>query len=254
MLGTSHAVGGAAAWLGLCAAADAARPERWAEWFPTEAAGITIGAFVAAGAALLPDIDQPGATVGRSVPVAGRAVATAVGRASGGHRKGMHSLLAVVGCVVLAALLARATVPVPGWGTLPAASALAVAACVAFAAKALRVCRGWIAAWMVGVAAGALVLLAAPSDPFWLPACIGAGYAAHLVGDLLTAGGVPLTWPLVVRSPAGVRRTPILRQVWCPSGAVALPLVGRTGSVREKILTAGLAVYVVWRVVVIIAG
>jgi hypothetical protein len=52
----------------------------------------------------------------------------------------------------------------------------------------------------------------------WLPVAAGAGVALHLVGDMLTAQGVPLLWPLRLR--------------------LATPLLGHTDSAREQLVGA----------------
>lgn len=51
--------------------------------------------------------------------------------------------------------------------------------------------------------------------PAWAAGAMGLGYAMHLVGDLLTKGGIMVWWPL-----SRVR--------------VAVPVAGRTGSGRES--------------------
>lgn len=59
----------------------------------------------------------------------------------------------------------------------------------------------------------------------WLPIWVAAGYGVHLVGDMLTSGGVPLLRPLRRR--------------------VAAPLLGHTGSTRERVLGVLLLLVVV---------
>ncbi|MGW9114784.1 metal-dependent hydrolase [Microbacterium sp. NPDC055683] len=236
MMGTSHAAGGAAAWLALTATA---LPSFGVHPLPPEA--VLLGLPVAAGAALLPDADHPSATIAHSVPVAGRIATGVLGAVSGGHRKGMHSLLAVVAVLLGTRALAQVDA-----GSFHLGVALVVTACTAYGLKVLRIARRWPVAWASGAAFGIVLGVLAPERMAWLPWCVGAGYLAHLVGDLLTTGGVPLLWPIRVRAPRWARRAPVLRRIWLRSGAVAVPLVGDTGSWREQAVFVALGVYVVW--------
>jgi membrane-bound metal-dependent hydrolase YbcI (DUF457 family) len=67
----------------------------------------------------------------------------------------------------------------------------------------------------------------------WLPVSMLIGVVVHIVGDLVTVGGVPLLWPLVIRPPKALRRLPLLKNVWRPNGALSIPVLGRAGSRRE---------------------
>ena len=60
---------------------------------------------------------------------------------------------------------------------------------------------------------------------WWVPAALGLGWLVHLIGDMLTTGGVPLLWPYRRR--------------------VAWPVLARTGSAREALFGAALLVAVV---------
>ena len=82
-MGTTHALSGAAAFL-------VAAPQVFPDAGPAE---IAAGAAIAAGFALLPDVDHPTATITNRLPLGGL-VARVVGAVSGGHRQGTHSLLA----------------------------------------------------------------------------------------------------------------------------------------------------------------
>ncbi|WP_456283737.1 metal-dependent hydrolase [Microbacterium sp. JZ101] len=244
MMGTSHAASGAAAWIALTATTLPALGAH--ELAP---AAVLLGAPIAAGAALLPDADHHSATIAHSVPIAGRLAAGVVGAVSGGHRKGMHSLLAVLGVIVGMRFLGE-VVWHPDGSAEPyhLGVAIAVAACTAFALKVLRIARRWPLAWAGGAALGAAAGFLAPAQTSWLPWCVGVGYLAHLAGDLLTTGGIPLLWPIRVRAPRWARRTPLLRRVWLRGGGIAVPVLGDTGSWREQALFAALSCYALWGV------
>ena len=73
-----------------------------------DVSGVAVGALVSAGAALLPDVDHPSASVARSLPPLTVWVARLVSAVGGGHRGITHSL---VGAVLFVALVA-----VTPWG------------------------------------------------------------------------------------------------------------------------------------------
>lgn len=242
MMGTSHAVSGGAAWLAMTATT---LPSIGAHELPPST--VLLGIGVAAGAALLPDADHHNATIAHSIPVAGRLAAGAVGVLSGGHRKGMHSLVAVIAVTAAMVFLSGLTWN-PNWwaGAIHLGAAIAAGACMVFAVKVLKVVRSWPLAWAIGIVFGFLIGLMAPEQTNWLPWAIGAGYLTHILGDMLTTGGVPLLWPLPIRPPKTVRSVPVLKRIWLPQGAFAVPILGNTGSWREQALFLALGAYVLW--------
>lgn len=72
------------------------------------------------------------------------------------------------------------------------------------------------------------------------------GVVVHLLGDMLTVGGVPLLWPWIPKPPKSVQATPVLSRIWLRNGYVALPVLGKTGSVAEWVLCAALTAYTVY--------
>ena len=244
MMGSSHAMSGAAAWLALTATTVPA-----VGLFPASPGFVVLGAVIASGAALLPDADHHNATIAHSIPVAGRLAAGAIGAATGGHRNGMHSILAIVAVTIGMIVLGQWAWTPDGWDrAIHLGSGVAATACVTFAVKSLKLVRSWPIAWLTGGAVGAAVAFLAPEQSAWLPWCIGVGYLVHLLGDLLTAGGVPLLWPIRVTPPKAWQETPILNTLWLPGGRVAIPILGTTGSWREQILFLCLGAYVLWGV------
>lgn len=242
MMGTSHAISGAAAWIAVTATALPAL-----HLYPLSPTAVLVGAIVCAGAALLPDADHHNATIAHSVPVLGRAAAGAVGKLTGGHRHGMHSLLAVAGVLALTIGLTMIQWTPTGWDrSVYLGSAIAVMACIAFAAKVLTLARSWPTAWITGGIVAASIAIWAPSEFSWLPLCIALGFAVHLLGDALTIEGVPLLWPFNPRPPAALRETPILRSMWKENGYLAMPVLGHAGSWREWLLMLPLTAYLLW--------
>lgn len=238
-MGVRHAVSGAAAW----AAVTATVPYTLG-LDPMPARTVVIGSLVTAGAALLPDADHHNGTIARSAGLLSQGVARAAEAASGGHRHGTHSALAVVGFSVATSTLGRWEATVPAFGTIPVGATLVLLALVAFAAKALRIARGGTVTLWVGAASLVVALLHfAPDQLTWLPLSVMVGVIVHLIGDMLTVGGVPLLWPWVPKPPRAWAATPVLNRIWMRNGYVALPVLGRTGSAREWLACAALTGY-----------
>ena len=197
MLGVSHAATGLLTGAVLGAAAGS---------HPLD---VVVGVAVGAGAALLPDLDEPGSTVGRSLGAITRgtskvlraastrvyrSTATAyelrTTRSDGGHRYLTHTIPAVLvfgavawGVAVLGAL---------GLGVVVFGMAALGLACVVkpFGRKAVQ--GAGVTAVLI---AGAAVVVASTAP--WLVACVvSVGALAHVLGDWLTRSGVPLAWPL----------------------------------------------------------
>jgi membrane-bound metal-dependent hydrolase YbcI (DUF457 family) len=241
MMGIHHAITGAAAWVAVTSAAVELPTFGW---HPLGPSSIALGAIVCAGAALLPDADHPNATIAHSLPVVGRLATSAIGRGSGGHRHGTHSVLSAV-VVVFGALWLMQS----GWTSAEAGtianivSVIAVAGLLAFALKVLTVVPKWSLAWVLGGALSLLIDRLAPTEWTWLPLCIAVGWVTHLAGDFLTTGGLPLLWPFRPRAPKGLRRMPVIGSMWSSGGRFALPILGNTGSLREWCLMIPTGLY-----------
>lgn len=244
MLGAHHAGTGAAVWVAATAANPIIPALGLAPLAPEQ---VAIGGLVAAGAALLPDADHPSATIAYSFPGA-KLVTGAVGAAAGGHRHGTHSLVAAIGVVILAWWLTAFS----GWvnaehlSTYVVACGAVAVATFAWATKVLKIVRSWLMAWVTGLALSAFVTLVVPSVWAALPAAIATGWVVHLAGDILTTGGLPLTWPFSVKPPKAWTNLPILSNVWTRGGYFALPILGNTGSWRELALATPLTLYAMY--------
>jgi hypothetical protein len=264
MMGAHHAGTGAAAWIALTATSPvitqlsilgASIPVSLIPSFsamPMAPAAVAIGGLVAAGAALLPDADHHNATIAYSIPGVGKAVATAVGAASGGHRHGTHSGLSAIVVILLAWLLTT----IPGIVNADHLSPYVVicgvvaAAMLCFALKVLKIVCSWGMAWLVGIISSALITLLLPEQWAWLPWAIAVGWVTHMAGDFLTVGGLPLTWPKNLKPPAAVTAMPVLKNIWMKNGYWAMPILGLTGSWRETMLATPLTLYGLYGIVV----
>ena len=243
MMGPSHAACGAAAWVALTADYQlhlhgTVVPIGWG-LVDVGDAGVLTGALVAAGAALLPDLDHPGGTVARSLPPVSRWLARGVCRLAGGHRRGTHSLLGLAVFTGLAALAQKAGVPVEGLGWAWPLAAVMSVLLIAFAVKALAFVPDRVAKlnWIVGIGLGVLVGLHPPAHEWWFAIAVGTGVLAHLAGDLLTTQGIHLLYPLRVP-------LPLPRTLYKGRSFVALPLLGNAGSASELVLLAPITAFV----------
>lgn len=203
MMARSHALSGAAGWLGLCAAAGPLL-----DLHPTPVT-VTAGAVVACGAAIAPDIDHPGSTMARSLGPITRIAARIVSWLSDavrdgtcehcdtpgthGHRTLTHTALFALVVGVALCLAGRQ------WGLSVAAWIVGIGA----AAAVLGLLRGkgtWPASAVSGVAVGVGVhWLGDGIDWWWLGLPVGVGMLLHTLGDALTEHGVPVLWPLRIR-------------------------------------------------------
>src|SRR5699024_2203528 len=148
MMGGHHATSGAATWLALTGTATIGDRALGAGLLDLTGPEVLAGAVVATGAALLPDIDHPTATIARS---AHAAVSSATG-----HRGATHSLLAVAVFTLVGALASRLDVSwhVPIAGQVQLGTVIVVTALCAIAVRALKVVRGALLPWVIGLGCG----------------------------------------------------------------------------------------------------
>jgi membrane-bound metal-dependent hydrolase YbcI (DUF457 family) len=239
MMGPSHALSGAAVWLGGSWALNYFADYQQS---PVE---LAVGTAVCAGAALLPDLDmsgrvttgEGGATVAKAFGRVSLFVAELVEKASlavysltrlrndperdNGHRTLTHTLPFAVGMGALTTWACTAGGKWAVMGILFLMLGLAVRGLLhTFAEKA-----GWII--VTALAAGAayatyLYLPAGRGYPL-LGVAVGVGCVVHLLGDVVTSAGVPILWPL----PTGRR---LWRMVRAPR-MLALTVGGRLETV-----------------------
>ena len=242
VMGVSHAATGAAVWF----LAAAAVPSTFGAVSGVDGPGLAVGALVAAGAALLPDVDHRHGTIARSLPPLSSIAARVTEKLSGGHRQGTHSLVGLALSVFLASLVAHVRRDVGGYGELNVGAGVAAVLLSAFAIRALELVKGRVLMWLTSLALAAVVVFFGADNWVWFPAAVAVGYAAHLLGDLVTTGGIPVLWPFVLKPPAWWRKVPLLSDVWKSNGAISIPLLGDAGSTREKILTSLVTAWMVW--------
>lgn len=227
MMAAGHSISGAAAGL---YAATLARDLGLLDIGP--AATLT-GAALCAGAALIPDLDHPTATIAKSFGPVSAALARVTNETSaaiyrltktgldedrdGGHRGLTHTLAfaAVLGglVAVLADLLPRA-VPVLLFVLL----VLAVRGLIPslhrkmgrpgqrprrrrrFRSPAWRRTKGMLGIWAVSAVLTWLLADATPVSDVgaWLGAMVALGCLTHCAGDAITEMGCPMLWPIPI--------------------------------------------------------
>ncbi len=165
---------------------------------------LATGVAVAAGAALLPDIDQPQSSIAHTFFLPGKVIAKFVGDITGGHRHATHSLLGLLAFAALAALGAYTTTGREIILFLTLASGMHALAGERLGRLTLPIAFGLC--WVLGQHTNPRVLVTA----------VAVGVAAHIIGDCLTTGGCPLLWPLPQR--------------------LGIPILGNTGGGPEILL------------------
>lgn len=224
MMGPGHAVSGAA--VGLYAATLA----RDTGLLDIGSAATLTGAALCAGAALIPDLDHPNATVAKAFGPASVALARVTNAASdavyqltktgvdedrdGGHRGLTHTLAfaAVLGGGV-AVLADQLPLTVPA--LLFALLVLALRGLIPSLHKKMgrpgerrrfrapgwwRRTKGMIGIWLLAAVLTWLLADAVPVSDVgaWLGAMVALGCLTHCAGDAITEMGCPMLWPVPI--------------------------------------------------------
>jgi membrane-bound metal-dependent hydrolase YbcI (DUF457 family) len=201
MMGRSHLLLGAAGFLAIEA------------FVPTSILGahldtaeLAAGTLVACGAAMLPDLDHPQATLARCLPPASKWLSHIVNILAGGHRKGTHTIWcwAAVGFLTYWALKLQV-------GPLVALGISIFAALLML--RVLTESDGLICLLLAFVLGGAAVL-AAGTDYTWITHAVVIGFGLHLLGDIVTTEGIPPFDPLPPN--------------------IAIPIIGKVGGPVEQ--------------------
>ncbi|GAA2472874.1 metal-dependent hydrolase [Actinocorallia cavernae] len=227
MMGPAHSLSGAAAWLGVGAAAAAAgHPMPW----PV----LLVGALICAGAALAPDLDHKAATISHAFGPISRWLCEIVDklsyavykatrkkgdpRRSGGHRTLTHTW---VWAVLIGAGASAAAITGGRWAVLAILFVHMVLAIEGLLWRAARGSSSDILVWLLAAASAWILagvldkpgngsdwLFTEPGQQYlWLGLPIVLGALVHDIGDALTVSGCPILWPI----PLGRRR-------WYPVG------------------------------------
>jgi membrane-bound metal-dependent hydrolase YbcI (DUF457 family) len=247
MMGPSHALSGAAVWVGGSLALDS-----FADFHQTPLQ-LAVGTAMCAGGALLPDLDlsgrvttdQGGATVAHTFGVVSLFLAECIEKVSlgvynatklrrdprrhNGHRTLTHTLIFNVAAGLGVSALCNAYGKWAVIGVLFITFAMALRGLfVKWAQRA-----GWVIVTLVSAAAafGAFERLPGGRGYPVLGVAIGVGGVVHLLGDMLTSHGCPLLWPL-----------PLGRRMWRCIGVPDEMSVKVGGKVEVYVLRTGFVV------------
>jgi membrane-bound metal-dependent hydrolase YbcI (DUF457 family) len=152
-------------------------------------AHVAVAAAVTAGAAVLPDIDHPDASVADSFGFVTKGFAWLIEHVSGGHRHGTHSLAGIAAFTGTAYLAERHLQTLAGKIGL----GLLLVLVLASGLRALKI--GGHVGDVLAIGA-AVAMLRTGYGVTSVPLAVAAGTATHLVGDMLTNEGIPIAWPL----------------------------------------------------------
>lgn len=205
VMGPTHAMSGAAAGLAMAAVL----PPDWGG--PTTVAGAFVFAGVTAGAALLPDLDSPQATIARSFGPVSQAAAHVVencaqgfcnltrsrrdDHCNNGHRTATHTVLFAVAAGILVAVL------VSMFGKAAAVSILFFMLGLALRGLFPKWSKknDWLVVTALSAAAAVVAWATVPdmASGVALGMAVAVGVITHLLGDSITKMGVPALAPIV---------------------------------------------------------
>lgn len=220
MMGHSHAVSGLLGWVVVSPVLVSQG------WVPGEPAALAAGGVIAAGAGLLPDADHPSASIARSLGPLTQGIARIVSALSGGHRKWTHTIWFVL--LVFAASFAAGKF----LGETIVLVITFFMAALALDALHLKP-RKHPVLWTVilsGAVTGIVAWMSPAGDYSWIAWPLALGTLAHLLGDLITPGGLPLL-------------------PW--KGRFSLPILPSTGGFMETRLLTPLMVLAVFVLVLV---
>lgn len=229
VMGPTHAMSGAAVWLG--AIAGGLLPGLAGASTST----VIAGTAVAAGSALLPDLDCPGSlspkdgsTVVRAFGWVGEVVGHSLSNLSlavynltaskydkprtNGHRTLTHTLAFTAGLGILVSLAGASTMTfdfaerewivshVVTWAAMFVCLHLAMFGLAEKWVKRQRAKYGLIPLLVLSAVATTATIAHLPDTGVpWLGLAVGGGAVMHLVGDAITKMGVPVLWPIPIR-------------------------------------------------------
>jgi membrane-bound metal-dependent hydrolase YbcI (DUF457 family) len=177
-MGRVHAIGGFAAGLGAGIILHKTAADDFAL------------AGLAAGMALLPDMDQASGTASHSLGFLSLAVAKVISTLSGGHRRLTHSVTGLTAFSLIAWAAVTWRHDIAGMAVL----ALMITIAASSALEATKVTNGHVAD-VLGIAAAVIVIWLGYGLGLILAATV-AGVVSHLALDAATDRGIPLLLPL----------------------------------------------------------
>jgi membrane-bound metal-dependent hydrolase YbcI (DUF457 family) len=185
MMGHTHTLSGAVGWLAAVPALAAAN-------VPLGPVEVVAGMLVCAGAAMLPDLDHPSATIAQTFGPVTWVLSKGVHWLSGGHRKGTHSLLFAAAAGGGAWLLAEKTAQ--GRDVLIFLMIGLALRGIGFGVPGKRLTSAVMNALLTAGIMATFVIVGL--EYHWLGVAIGLGCLIHVAGDCFTERGCPVFWPV----------------------------------------------------------
>jgi membrane-bound metal-dependent hydrolase YbcI (DUF457 family) len=230
MLGYSHAMSGGVAWLALAPVIETTFGVQF------ETYELLAGTIATAGAALIPDLDHPQATIAHTFGPISKGVSKLTALLAGGHRQGTHSILFSLGFGALCYSIGIGSEA--SGSNLPAMILMFLLA--AFAFRGLNIVppktsssfKGIIVLLEAAALTYVLSLMLEPGATWWWLGFAGAvGALTHLVGDAITPEGVPFFYPMKWR--------------------ISVPIIAHTGNIMERAIVSPLLtfalIYLAWQ-------
>ncbi|MFI6512409.1 metal-dependent hydrolase [Streptosporangium sp. NPDC050855] len=200
MMGHTHALTGAIVWLGLAPPLAAfpllTESHRFIETGvmvnALDPAELVAGTIICAGAAMLPDLDHPSATIAQTFGPVTWALSKAVSWLAGGHRNITHSLAFAVAAGFGAHYLAN---------TYPLGRDIMVILLIGLALRAVGIAipgKKFASAMLnVGMTGGLFIVFRSDNVGYaWLGLAVAIGCLTHVAGDCCTERGCPVLWPI----------------------------------------------------------
>jgi membrane-bound metal-dependent hydrolase YbcI (DUF457 family) len=191
MMGHTHALAGAAAWLGTV-------PFLADYGMHMTPGQIATGAVVCAGSAMLPDLDHHDGTIANTFGPVTRVLCKGISVVSGGHRHATHSLLFAAGFGYGTDWLATHAV-YAWWAVLFFLVGIGLRG-VGIGFKE----RDYTTGLMNALLAATIVFLMHGLDMRFVGYAVALGCVVHLIGDCLTPQGCPIFWPVQTKFQAGI--------------------------------------------------
>lgn len=182
MMGHSHAVSGLLGWVVVSPVLISQG------WVPGQVATVAAGGVIAAGAGLLPDADHPSASISRSLGPLTQGIARVVSALAGGHRKWTHTIWFVLLVFAIAYFGGRFL------GEMFALITTFFMAALALDALHIKPRKHPVLGTVIlsGIVTAIVAWISPAGDYSWIAWPLALGALAHLLGDLITPGGLPL--------------------------------------------------------------
>lgn len=154
-----------------------------------------LSTLMAAGAAVIPDLDHPDARPSKHFGILTKFLAKTTNKVSGGHRMATHTVAFGLLLGGLSWALTFAPTEIGAW-TAAVVGGMCCSFGVALVGPSLGFRIPWWADWASAIGTGYWIWYLYPDIQYLLPWIAVYGVLIHIMCDAVTKGGVPLLWPL----------------------------------------------------------